>query len=242
MTDGRAARRSDNLLMIAARDPVPGATKTRLGAAIGMERAAALYRAFLHDLAARFTPPVAGPVAYDLAWTFSPPECDFRAVLAAVTGAAPDHVHYVPQAGDDWGTRQSNLLRWGHDHGYAHSVLIASDSPHLGVDVIQQAFVALHSHDVVIGLVHDGGYYAIGMRGHYGLLAGVPMSTASAADDVIARAHALDLTIAELPPTFDVDEVDDLDRLVAVLAPDGSAAPASWAALAELGLSDRRAG
>ena len=42
--------------MIAARDPVPGATKTRLGAAIGMERAATLYRAFLQDLAARLTP------------------------------------------------------------------------------------------------------------------------------------------------------------------------------------------
>jgi uncharacterized protein len=242
MTDGRAARRSNNLLMIAARDPVPGATKTRLGAVIGMERAAALYRAFLHDLAARFTPPVSGPVAYDLAWTFSPPDCDFRVVLAAVTGAAPDQVHYVPQAGDDWGTRQSNLLRWGHDHGYAHAVLIASDSPHLGVDVIQQAFAALQSHDVTIGRVHDGGYYSIGMRGHFELLAGVPMSTASAADDVVTRARALDLAVAELPPTFDVDEVDDLDRLIAALTPDGVAAPASWAALAELGLIDRRAG
>ncbi len=238
MMDGRATRRSDNLLMIAARDPVPGTTKTRLGAAIGMERAASLYRAFLRDLAERLTPPEAGPVAYDLAWTFTPPESDFRVALAAVTGATPDHVHYVPQAGDDWGTRQSNLLRWGHDHGYARSVLIASDSPHLALDVIHEAFAALQTHDVVLGRVHDGGYYSIGMRGHYELLAGVPMSTASAADDVVARARAIGLAVAELPPTFDVDEAVDLDRLLAALAPDGAVAPASWAALAYLGLID----
>ena len=44
------------LLLIAAKEPVPGMAKTRLGATIGMARAAALYAAFLVDLAARFTP------------------------------------------------------------------------------------------------------------------------------------------------------------------------------------------
>lgn len=233
----RHTRRSDNLLMIAARDPVPGTTKTRLGAAIGMQRAATLYRAFLQDLAARLTPAEDGTVAYDLAWTFSPPESDFRSVLAEVTGSAPDHVWYVAQDGEDWGTRQSNLLRWGVDHGYARSVLIASDSPQLELDVVYEAFTALATHEVAIGRVHDGGYYLIGMSGrHHDLLAKVPMSTASAADDVIARARALNLEIAELPPTFDVDEAADLDRLIAALTPDGVVAPASWAALAALDL------
>lgn len=231
------SRRSDNLLMIAARDPVPGTTKTRLGAAIGMERAATLYRAFLHDLAARLTPAATGTVAYDLAWTFSPPECDFRTVLGDVVGSAPDHVWYVAQGGDDWGTRQSNLLRWGAEQGYARSVLIASDSPQLELEVVHAAFTALTDHEVAIGRVHDGGYYLIGMSGpHHDLLARVPMSTASAADDVIARAHARNLAVAELPPTFDVDEAADLDRLIAALAPDGAVAPASWAALAALDL------
>ncbi|MBA2276428.1 MAG: DUF2064 domain-containing protein, partial [Chloroflexia bacterium] len=148
MTDSISSRRSDNLLMIAARDPVPGTTKTRLGAAIGMERAATLYRAFLRDLAARLTPPATAPVAYDLAWTYSPPECDFRAVLAEVAGVAPGHVWYVAQDGDDWGTRQSNLLRWGKERGYARSVLIASDSPQLARAVIDAAFAALESADI----------------------------------------------------------------------------------------------
>ncbi len=237
MTDSISSRRSDNLLMIAARDPVPGTTKTRLGAAIGMERAATLYRAFLQDLAARLTPSATGPVAFDLAWTFSPPECDFRAVLAEVTGVAPGHIWYVAQDGDDWGTRQSNLLRWGAERGYPRSVLIASDSPQLERDVIEEAFSALESARVTIGRVHDGGYYLIGMSGHHDLLSGVPMSTGSAADDVVARAHVLGLAVAELPPTFDVDEAADLDRLITALTPDGAAAPATWAALAELGIA-----
>jgi len=38
------------ILYIAARAPIPGQVKTRLGRAIGSERAADLYRAFLQDL------------------------------------------------------------------------------------------------------------------------------------------------------------------------------------------------
>lgn len=62
------------------------------------------------------------------------------------------------------------------------------------------------------------------------------MSTASAADQVIARAHALGLRVAELPPTFDVDEREDLNRLIAALEPDGKACLATWSALRALEL------
>ncbi len=51
-----------------------------------------------------------------------------------------------------------------------------------------------------------------------------------------ARAAALGLAVAETPPTFDIDEDSDLDVLRAALAPDVAAAPATWAALRDLGL------
>ena len=54
MTDALRREPSEagrGLLLIAAREPVPGLTKTRLGATIGMARAAELYAAFLVDLA-----------------------------------------------------------------------------------------------------------------------------------------------------------------------------------------------
>lgn len=232
------ARRSDALLMIAARAPRPGETKTRLGRAIGMERAARLYAAFLTDLAATFTP----RATYDLAWTHAPPDVDFRAVLRETTGADPAGATIVPQIADeDWGRRQSALLRWGHEHGYRRTVLIASDSPHLRPDAIDLAFTALERHDVALGRVHDGGYYLIGLRGHHELLEGVPMSTPSAADGVIAAAARLGLSVGEAPATFDVDVADDLDLLRAHLAAcDGRDAPATWRALHELALMDPR--
>ena len=226
-----------NLLLIAARDPVAGATKTRLGAAIGMERAVRLYRAFLVDLARRFTPQPGAVPDYDLGWAFTPADCDFPGIIAALSDLRCDSVCFVPQVGDGWGERQTNLLRWGHEQGYARTVLIASDSPHLAASIPAQAFARLADHDVAIGRVHDGGYYLIGVRGFHDVLTGVPMSTKSAADALRARAEALALRVAELPPTFDVDEAADMTLLRRALKPDGAAATATWAALHELGLA-----
>lgn len=238
MSDATAVRAGDDedLLLIAARAPVPGETKTRLGAAIGMAPAAALYRAFLVDLAVRFTPP-AGGAPYRLGWAFSPPDADFAAILAGLAaGIDLAGSLFVPQAGADWGERQTNLLRWGSGRGFRRTVLVASDSPHLCSATIAAAFAALHAHDVVFGRVHDGGYYLIGVAGFHDVLSGVPMSTSSAADALAARADALGLQCAELAPTFDVDVVADLALLRDALAADAAAAPATTAALRALGL------
>ena len=237
MTGDEAER---NLFLIAARAPVPGATKTRLGAAIGMESAARLYRAFLTDLAARFTPGPGVDPGYDLGWAFTPADADFRRILAGLGHPQPASVRFVPQEGEGWGVRQANLLRWGHEHGYARTVLVASDSPHLARSIPDRAFAILADHDAVFGRVGDGGYYLIGLRGCHDVLSGLPMSTASVADALAARIAAVGLSAAETPPTFDVDEASDLDVLRAELAIDAALAPATWAALQELGLASGR--
>jgi glycosyltransferase A (GT-A) superfamily protein (DUF2064 family) len=226
------------LLLIAAREPAPGMTKTRLGATIGMERAAALHAAFLVDLAARFTPSSRADWDFDLGWAYTPAEVDFAAVLCRIGCQRPsDAVCFVPQHGDGWDVRQANLLRWGWERGYAKSVLIASDSPQLPLSVVQAAFAFLENGEVALGRTLDGGYYLIGMRGFHDVLTGVQMSTASAAEAVLDRAARLGLRVGELPPTFDVDTEDDLAHLRAALEPDGAAAPATWAALQRMGLA-----
>lgn len=223
--------------MVAARMPVAGTTKTRLGQSIGMDRAAALYRAFLFDLASMLTK-ASDAGGFDLAWTHSPPEADFGRALAEITGEVPERARILPQIADeDWGHRQRALLRWGHETGYARSMLIASDSPQIGAGAIEQAFAALEASDVALGRVHDGGYWLIGQRGFAEIFDEVPMSTASAADALVARAESLGLRVAEAPATFDVDVESDLDLLRSHLAAcDGRDAPATWAALQELGL------
>jgi len=230
-----AKRRSELLLMIAARAPVAGATKTRLGNAIGMERAAFLYRAFLRDLASRFDREETG---FDLAWTFSPPECDFRSELEAVTGVTSRDTWFVPQDGPDWGVRQLNLLRWGATQGYARMILMASDSPHLPVSLVQSGFEMLKDREIVLGRVRDGGYYLIGERGFHDVLSTVAMSTASAADGLVQNSLEQGLTVGELPMTFDVDERSDLDELIAALRSERSLCPATWQAMSQLGLID----
>lgn len=233
-----ASGQHENVLMIAARAPIPGQTKTRLGKALGMDRAAELYRGFLRDLADRFEEAVSEhPGAFDLAWTYSPPEHDFRPELEALTGrVSPPSVRFVAQDGPDWGTRQTNLLRWAYDQGYTRSVLMASDSPHLPVSTALAAFSLLETSDVVIGRVRDGGYYLIGMRDFHDILTNVAMSTASAADGVIAEAERVRLSVGELPETFDIDEAADLAALTAELAAKPDLCPATRVALARRGL------
>lgn len=213
--------------MIAARAPVPGETKTRLGRTIGMEVAATLYRGFLRDLGDRFT---CADAPFDLIWTYSPPGCDFRSVLTELGIPLHERVRFVPQQGDDWGERQTHLLQWAATE-YERALLIASDSPHLDAGVISDAFARLEQHDVVFGRTLDGGYYLIGTRGFHDVLNGVPMSTMTAADALAARAAALGLAVAELPETFDIDEEGDLKLLIDALARDETLAPATLAAL-----------
>jgi rSAM/selenodomain-associated transferase 1 len=231
-----------NLLIFVARAPAPGAAKTRLGRTIGMAPAARLYRAFLADLDARFRAAahddrVAEP--FDLCWAFTPEARDVPNLLVEfgpAAAASNGHVRVRLQEGDDLGARQANLLRWAHELGYERALVTASDSPHLPVDLIRQAFAVLADHEVTIGRVHDGGYYLLGLRGFRDVLAGVPMSVGRVADGVVARCRGRGLRVAELPCTFDVDEAADLDLLIEHLSPDGDAAPATWAALRELDL------
>ncbi len=226
-------QRRDALLLIAARKPVAGQVKTRLGATIGMDSAAVLYRACLDDLAGRF---MGEPAGYDLGWAHTPESTPFAEVIREIR---PDleagTAHYVCQSGHDWGERQTNLLRWGAEHGYARTVLTASDSPQMSRDMIDAAFAALESSDVVVGRVHDGGYYLIGVRGFHDVLTGVPMSTASAADDVLARARGMGLRVVSVEPTFDIDIEADLAFMEELCRNDARAAPATCRAMAALG-------
>lgn len=225
------------LFLIAAKAPRPGTVKTRLGRSIGMERAAALYAAFLVDLAARFAACPREEWGFDVGWAHAPAECDFAAELAAIGCAPPSPaICFVPQHGEGWDVRQANLLRWGHEHGYARTVLVGSDSPQLPVATVRDAFAALEDHDVALGRTLDGGYYLIGMRGFHDVLTGVPMSTVSAAEALVARVAERGLRLAKLPKTFDIDEDADLEHLRRACAPDGAAASATWEALNRLEL------
>ena len=188
-----------DVLYIAAKAPVPGRVKTRLAREIGQEAAAALYRAFLVDLAARF------PSAR---WYVTPLGEWRRSGIAAGRPA-------LDQPPGDWTERQRALFRGAAERGERRVVLTASDSPQLDEDVVAAAVALLDEHDLVLGPVTDGGYYLIAMRGWHDVLRGVAMSTSSVFDDLLSSARASGLSTATLDPTYDVDEAGDLELLAA---------------------------
>lgn len=214
-------------LVIGAKEPLPGMVKTRLGRAIGDGRAAALYRAFLTDLAARFRR-VAAARGYDLFWAFAPATADFPALVGAADG-------YVAQEGPDWTERQRHIFRWTAARGYDRTVLIASDSPQLPARTVSAAFAALDTASVVLAPTYDGGYSLIGQRGGVDILGAVRMSTATVYDDLRANARERGLVLHSLGATWDVDEIADLHSLAAYLAGPHDA-PATAAAFLRLRL------
>ncbi len=193
---------SDALYVI-ARAPRVGFAKTRLGRTIGHERAIALYRAFLRDLAARFA-----RSPFEPGWYVTPP--DAWPEISALIGGT-DRVLF--QGAGDLTERQRKLFLGSAGRGERRTVLIASDSPHLTVGVVEEAFRLLDRRDLVFGPTFDGGYYLIGMRGYHDILRETPMSVGTELDGLMVRAGLLGLSVGLLETTFDVDVVEDLRHL-----------------------------
>lgn len=205
----------DRTLIIFARQPVPGATKTRLCPPLTPATASALYAAFLHDTLdrARGLSGVGPVVAYTPATA-----AGYFAELA------PDLVA-EPQRGDDLGERMERAIAAALQRANAAGavapsvVLVGSDSPDLPAAHLVAAFEHLEAGaDVVLGPSSDGGYYLVGVRRPQPrLLRDVPMSTPTVLADTLAVAAAAGLAVALLPPWHDVDTAADLARLVDAL-------------------------
>ncbi|HLJ33925.1 MAG TPA: TIGR04282 family arsenosugar biosynthesis glycosyltransferase [Ktedonobacteraceae bacterium] len=215
---------ADTALVIIARYPEVGKTKTRLARSIGDEATAQLYRAFLTDLARRF----AGQ-EYDLYWTFTPAHVDYASFIATLVPECAPSITCFPQQGDDLGERLLYAFQWLHAHGYQNTILIGSDSPHITRDIIADARAALNEADMVLGPSEDGGYYLIAMHEPHDVFSGIPMSTSSVTQMTIELAERKGLTVQCIHPLFDVDELPDLLRLAQVLEIDNQLAPTTAA-------------
>jgi rSAM/selenodomain-associated transferase 1 len=231
-TTDRHPRSGARALAIVAKYPHPGRVKTRLAAGIGADAAAQLYAAFLRDLTERFSP-AAAREGYRLVWAHAPGPDDLRAVVGA--GA-----RLLTQRGADFADRLDAVA---HDLAAAmfqRVVIASSDSPHLPVVRVCDAFIALDDADVVLGPATDGGYYLIGFHATPtppDLFRGIAMSTERVLDDTVRRADNLRLRVRLLPTTFDVDEPDDLLTLAhALTAPGPNADPAPHTLTALRGL------
>ncbi len=224
MTEHELASR--NALLVIAKRPAAGQTKTRLSPPLLPEQASDLYECFLRDTldVARAVPDVSRLVHY------APDEAaTYFAHLAPDFGRRP-------QVGDSLGPRLDQVLTRCLAEGFQRAVIMDSDSPTLPASYVSQAFAALDQADVVLGPCEDGGYYLIGLkRPQSRLLRDVQMSTPHVLRATLALAQRDGLRVALLQSWYDVDTVQELGRLRADLAAeDNGVAPHSRAFLARL--------
>lgn len=218
VVDGRSAKRA---LVLMAKQPVPGRTKTRLSPPLPAAETAELYRCFLLDKLAQMR----RVEMVDLTVAYWPAGArDYFADLA------PDF-ELIPQIGDDLAQRLRNMFDVAFDRGYGQVMAIDGDTPTLPAGYLRQGFLRLNDPavDVVLGPCEDGGYYAIGMKENHPTLFDVTMSTRRVADDTLAQAEAAGLRVELLPTWYDVDTPAELERLAAELADAGGERAAATA-------------
>lgn len=120
----------------------------------------------------------------------------------------------LPQVHGSLGDRLISAFSQAFDKGATKVVVIGTDTPNLTADILQAAYNALDSVDVVIGPALDGGYYLLGMKKMYPtLFKNIPWSTASVCADTVAAALELQLTVKKLQQLRDIDDLDDLLHL-----------------------------
>jgi rSAM/selenodomain-associated transferase 1 len=213
----------ENALIVVAKQPIPGRTKTRLCPPFTPEQAAGFYRCLLLDTLAL----VERLEGTDRSLAYAP-----VGAQAYFEDLAADGFRLVPQEGRDLGERLANALAYHLDLGYRRVVIMNSDGPTLSLSHLQEAYSGLEVADVTLGIGHDGGYYLIGMKElHPALFKGIDWSSDRVVTQTLAICRREGLTVHKLPEWYDVDVEADLARLRRDLARDPGSAPRSWAFL-----------
>ncbi len=209
-------------LVVMARSPRIGEVKTRLARDVGAAPAYRLYRAFLHDIDARF----AGG-RRTLVWAFHPPDVDF----ATQTGTA---ARCLPQRGEHLGERMWNVFKTLCEQGFDRVIMIGADVPHVRDEWLDETEIQLGAADVVIGPTDDGGYYLVAMRVPHDIFSGIAMSTEHVLAETLRKAGASGLRVHLLPSSFDIDDGRNLVQLRTLLERGGVCLPLTAAVLAEI--------
>jgi hypothetical protein len=215
------------VLVVMAKAPRPGAVKTRLAPSLSPEAVAAFYCCLLDDTLAlaRSLSLSSGDVEFAIMC----PESDVSD-LAQLSG---NEASVVAQKGDGLAAGLTSVFAHFAEGHQRRIIAFNSDSPHLPRSVLEDAFETLAAHDVVVGPTHDGGYYLVGAKAsHPTLFAGDGMGTTSALEKLLSRARTLELSVGFADPFYDIDVVDDLNRLAEELRSDPARAPrtAAWLA------------
>ena len=195
-------------ILVLAKEPRPGAVKTRLCPPLTPEEAAQVASAALHDTLDAVRA-VGLPVV--LVLDGSPGSIDTTGLT--VQGQVPGGLD----------VRLAAAFRGAFEQRPLPMLLVGMDTPQVTRDLLADAVDRLLSPrtDAVLGLAEDGGWWALGLRRpDDALLLGVPMSSDTTGRIQTERLDAAGLRRDDLPVLRDIDQLDDL--LAAAAAAPGS--------------------
>jgi rSAM/selenodomain-associated transferase 1 len=196
------------LLIIFAKEPVPGQVKTRLCPPLALEEAARLYGAFLSDILEE----MGRLPGLTLALGYAP-----AAARTFFEGLAPPEVSLFAQEGADLGERMARAFAWAFAAGFATVLLRGSDTPDLPGALVLEAAAALNAGaaQVALGPSLDGGYYLVGLAApHPELFREMSWSGPTVLEETLARARRRSLTVHLLPRWRDLDDFTDLSAFL----------------------------
>jgi hypothetical protein len=200
----KSADQTRRLLIITTKAPVAGRAKTRLTTDFSPDSGEKLAFAFLTDLLRTAT----NPALQATVWIAL--DCDASALPHEAQG-----LPIFPQSGNSLGERMVNILEQGLKSGFEAVCLVGSDLPHLPLCFVQEAFGRLEAGaEATIGPTDDGGYYLVGLRTvRRELFENIPWSHPDTFAETMKAAQTAAIQIATLPPWYDIDTAQDLQRL-----------------------------
>ncbi len=200
-------RQLRGVLLVFAKEPEPGRVKTRMVPPLSPQQASDLHREMLLDVLLA-SGRIAAQVGLAPILAVHPP-----GAAPALAQRAPTEFRVVPQRGANLGERMEWAIREAAAGGVDRILLRGSDSPTLDRECIEDTLRSLDAFDLAISPDLRSGYNLIGVRGPAPGLFDHAMSTATALEDTLANAAALQLRADVQRTSFDLDTASDLSRL-----------------------------
>jgi rSAM/selenodomain-associated transferase 1 len=191
-------------VLIFAKAPVPGQSKTRLIPLLGAQGAAAAGAELTTHVLQAVAPLAQVSAGFDL-WLWG---ASAHPVLQA--WADQYELGLKIQSEGDLGQRMRYCFKTSFEDGAEHTLLIGSDCPGMSAAYLRRASAALERTDLVLGPAQDGGYVLIGCKALYeSLFDEIEWGSERVLAQTVARARALNLSVTLLETLWDVDRPDD---------------------------------
>jgi rSAM/selenodomain-associated transferase 1 len=199
---------------IICKAPKAGESKTRLIPRLGPERAAALARAFLIDLARTIDEAAATGRWRGYA------VCSPDSAAAELAAFLPPSFTCLAKTDRDLGQVLDAAARELLARGHESAILVNGDSPTLPATLLFETVAALRQpgEHVVFVPALDGGYSLVGLkRPTPEIFADVPWSTPAVLRRSLEQAERHAIPARVLSPWYDIDDAESLDWLIAEL-------------------------